>query len=242
MTETHELKMPAPQPPLQIGMVLYPGLTTLDLIGPQNVLAVHAETHLLWKTRALVTSDTGVSIQPTATFSDCPDDLDILFVPGGIGTTEAMADREILQFLRDRGPRARYVTSVCTGSLILAAAGLMQGYKATTHWAMRHILEAFGVECVHARVVVDRNRISGGGVTAGIDFGLTLLALLRGEDVAKMTQLMLEYDPAPPFRAGTPEAAGPELTQRLVSFLEPHEQAMRKVAAEMSSSASGLPS
>ncbi len=219
-------------------MVLYPGLTMLDLIGPQNVLASHATTHLLWKTRDLVTSDSGVSIQPTATFSDCPDNLDILFVPGGMGTADAMADQEILQFLRDRGARAKYVTSVCTGSIILAAAGLMQGYKATTHWATRHILEAFGVECVRARVVVDRNRISGGGVTAGIDFGLALLALLRGDEAAKLTQLMLEYDPAPPFNAGTPEAAGPELAQRLLSVLEPLDQKMQKIAAQMSRRAS----
>ncbi|WP_438025665.1 DJ-1/PfpI family protein [Sorangium sp. So ce233] len=238
MTEAHDLKLPGPQPPLQIGMVLYPGLTMLDLIGPQNVLAAHAATHLLWKDRSLVPSDSGVSIQPTATFSECPDDLDILFVPGGIGTADAMADQEILRFLRDRGPRSRYVTSVCTGSLVLAAAGLMQGYKATTHWATRHVLEAFGVECVRARVVVDRNRISGGGVTAGIDFGLTLLALLRGEDAAKMTQLMLEYDPAPPFDAGTPEGAGPELTQRILTVLDPLDQKMRKVAAAMSSNVS----
>lgn len=238
MTEAHDIKLPGPQPLLQIGMVLYPGLTMLDLIGPQNVLAPHAATHLLWKDRSLVPSDSGVSLQPTATFSECPDDLDILFVPGGFGTADAMVDEDILRFLRDRGPRSRYVTSVCTGSLVLAAAGLMQGYKATTHWATRHILEAFGVECVQARVVVDRNRISGGGVTAGIDFGLTLLALLRGDDAAKMTQLMLEYDPAPPFDAGTPEGAGPELTQRILTLLDPLDQRMRKVAAARSSSAS----
>jgi cyclohexyl-isocyanide hydratase len=238
MTEAYDIKLPGPQPLLQIGMVLYPGLTALDLIGPQSVLGPHATTHLLWKTRALVTSDSGVSIQPTATFGDCPDNLDILFVPGGLGTSDAMADEEILAFLRDRGPRSRYVTSVCTGSLILAAAGLMQGYKATTHWATRHILEALGVECVRARVVVDRNRISGGGVTAGIDFGLALLALLRGDDAAKLTQLMLEYDPAPPFNAGTPEAAGPELTRLVLSALEPDDRKMRKVAAQIGISAS----
>ena len=232
MANSVELKLPDPQPPLQVGMVLYPGLTMLDLIGPQNVLTAHATTYLLWKTRDLVTSDSGVSIQPTATFSDCPDDLDILFVPGGMGTPDAMADEEILRFLRDRGARSRYVTSVCTGSLVLAAAGLMQGYKATTHWSTRHILEAFGVECVRARVVVDRNRVSGGGVTAGIDFGLALLALLRGDDAAKMTQLMLEYDPSPPFDAGVPEAAGPELTRRILSVLEPYDLKMRKIAAE----------
>lgn len=238
MTDAYDIKLADQQPLLQIGMVLYPGLTMLDLIGPQNVLTTYAVTHLVWKTRDLVTSDSGVSLQPTTTFSDCPDNLDILFVPGGMGTTDAMADREILQFLRDRGARSKYVTSVCTGAILLAAAGLLRGYKATTHWSTRHILAALGAESVQARVVVDRNRITGGGVTAGIDFGLTLLALLRGDDAAKMTQLMLEYDPAPPFNAGTPEAAGPELTQRVLSVLEPHDQKMRKMAAEMSSRAS----
>ncbi len=207
-------------PPLQIGMLLYPGLTPLDLIGPQGVLSIHGQTHLVARTLDLVPSDAGISLKPTTTFDECPDDLDILFVPGGFGTAEAMEDVEALQFLKARAPRAKYVSSVCSGSLILAAAGLLQGYKATTHWSLYDVLAALDVEVTEGRVVVDRNRITGGGVTAGIDFGLVLLAALRGDDVAKMTQLALEYDPAPPFNAGSPKGAGPELTALARAFVK----------------------
>jgi cyclohexyl-isocyanide hydratase len=212
--------MPGSQPPLQLGMLIYPDMTLLDLAGPQAALGLHGKTHLVWKTMDPVLTDSGISILPTATFADCPDDLDVLFVPGGFGTNEAMEDAEVLRFLADRGQRARYVTSVCSGSLILAAAGLLDGYKAATHWAVYDALEALGVTAERRRVVVDRNRFTGGGVTAGIDFGLTLLAELRGEMVAKMTQLMLEYDPKPPFDAGTPETAGPELTAMAMSTMQ----------------------
>ncbi len=198
--------------PLQFGMLLYPGLTLLDLVGPQAVLGWHGQTHLVWKTLDPVLSDSGVAIRPTTTLADSPADLDVLFVPGGMGTVAVMQDADIVGFLRDRGARARYVTSVCWGSLLLAAAGLLRGYRATSHWAACEALAAMDVEVVHERVVIDRNRISGGGVTAGIDFGLVLLAQLRGETAAKMTQLMLEYDPKPPFECGTPASAGPALT------------------------------
>ncbi|OJH41490.1 DJ-1/PfpI family protein [Cystobacter ferrugineus] len=218
-------------PPLQIGMLLYPDFTLLDLTGPQAVLGfINGKTHLLWKTLDTVTSDSGVGIQPSATFGDCPDDLDILFVPGGFGTARAMEDPEILRFLADRAARARYVTSVCSGSLLLGAAGLLRGYKATTHWAVHELLPRFGAEAVQARVVVDRNRISGGGVTAGIDFGLVLLAQLRGEDAAKRTQLMLEYDPQPPFDAGTPKTAEPHIVKHVMDFLEQSNQQMLRGA------------
>jgi cyclohexyl-isocyanide hydratase len=206
------MEVPSAQQPLQIGMLLYPGLTLLDLIGPQCALSFHGHTHLAWKTLDPVPSDSSISLLPTTTFATCPRDLDILFVPGGMGTNAILEDRETLDFLADRARTARFVTSVCSGSLILAAAGLLDGYRAATHWACYDQLEALGVKPEHARVVVDRNRISGGGVTAGIDFGLTLLAQLRGENMAKMSQLMMEYDPHPPFTAGTPSQAGPELT------------------------------
>ncbi len=136
----------------------------------------------------------------------------MLFVPGGFGTNEAMKDDEIAEFLAEAGKTARYITSVCSGSLLLGMAGLLDGYRAATHWALYDVLEALGVEAGRERVVADRNRFTGGGVTAGIDFGLTLLAELRGEQVAKMTQLMMEYDPKPPFNTGHPRVAGPELT------------------------------
>ncbi|MCY1040212.1 DJ-1/PfpI family protein [Corallococcus sp. bb12-1] len=218
--------------PLQLGMLLYPNLTLLDLVGPQAVLGMHARTHLVWKTLDVVMSDSGVGIQPTATLDTCPKDLDILFVPGGMGTAQAMEDPTLLQFLWDRAPRARYVTSVCSGSLLLAAAGLLRGYRSTSHWAALEFLRGYGAEPVKARVVVDRNRFSGGGVTAGIDFGLTLLAHLRGEDTAKLTQLMLEYDPAPPFNAGTPDAAGPEMTERVLQMLDETQQHLQRLSDE----------
>jgi cyclohexyl-isocyanide hydratase len=227
--------MEQPQAPLQVGMLLYPGLTLLDLIGPQTVWSWHAKIHLVWKTWDIIVSDSGIGIQPTTIFSDCPHDLDILFVPGGFGTAAAMKDREVLSFLADRAAHAKYVTSVCSGSLILGAAGLLQGYKATSHWASRDILPMFGAEPVEARVVVDRNRITGGGVTAGIDFGLVLLAKLCGDDVAKVTQLAMEYDPEPPFQAGSPKTAGPALTQQVRDYLESADLEIRQAAAEISS-------
>ena len=207
---------------LQLGMLLYPGLTLLDLAGPQAALGIHGVTYLLSGTLEPVVSDTGVPILPTHTFANCPSDLDVLFVPGGQGTNEVLKDAAAIAFLAERGPRARYVTSVCTGSIILAAAGLLDGYQAATHWAFYDQLAATTTcEPVHARVVIDRNRITGGGVTAGIDFGLTLLAVLRGENVAKLTQLMLEYDPHPPYNAGTPDVAGREVTATVMSMIQP---------------------
>jgi len=216
------------QPPLKIGMLLYPGLTLLDLIGPQTVFSWFADIHLLWKTTDLVRSDTGIGIQPTDTFETCPQDLDVLFVPGGFGQDRIMNDAEVLGFLADRGPKSKYVTSVCSGSLLLGAAGLLKGYKATSHWAARDALCAFGAEPVDARVVVDRNRITGGGVTAGIDFGLVLLAKLRGDDAAKLTQLAMEYDPEPPFNSGSPKTAGPAIVQQARSFMATY---MEKLAS-----------
>ncbi len=165
--------------PLEIGMLLYPGLTLLDLIGPHTVFSWFANIHLVWKTTDLVRTDTGIGVKPNATFATCPRELDILFVPGGFGQQNLMADSEVIAFLADRGARAKFVTSVCSGSLLLGAAGLLQGYKATSHWAAREGLSAFGAEPTDARVVVDRNRITGSGVTAGIDFGLVVLAKLR---------------------------------------------------------------
>ena len=152
-------------------------------------------------------------MKASSTFDDCPKDLDVLFVPGG--EFSIMLDAEVLTFLADRGARAKYVTSVCGGSIVLGAAGLLKGYKATSHWSAIQALPLFGATPVETRVVKDRNRISGGGVTAGIDFGLVLLAEMLGEDVAKMSQLSLEYDPAPPFDAGTPKKAGPVIMGKL---------------------------
>jgi cyclohexyl-isocyanide hydratase len=202
-----------------VGMLLYPGFTLLDLAGPQSALGLHGKTLLVSKRRDAVPTDSGVAVNPTTVFADCPRDLDVLFVPGGFGTNDAMQDSETIAFLARAGAEARYVTSVCSGSLLLGMAGLLDGYKATTHWACYDALAATGAELVRERVVVDRNRITGGGVTAGIDFGLRLLAELRDERTAKLTQLAMEYDPEPPFDTGTPERAGPELTAMALAMM-----------------------
>lgn len=205
--------------PLTVGMLLYPGFTLLDLAGPQSALGLHGRTLLFWKTLDPVPTDTGISLNPTHTFDQAPDDLDVLFVPGGFGTNAAMRDGEVIGFLARVGPKARYVTSVCSGSLLLGMAGLLEGRRAATHWALYDALEALGVEAGRERVVADGNRFTGGGVTAGIDFGLRLLAELRGEDTAKLTQLMMEYDPEPPFTTGHPRTAGPALTQAALGIM-----------------------
>lgn len=191
-----------------IGMLLFPRLTQLDLTAPFEVLhrIPDTEVHLCWKDLEPVRAESGLAILPTTTLADCPP-LDILFVPGGFGQREAGADEAVLTFVREQGNRARFVTSVCTGSLLLGAAGLLEGYEATTHWAYVDLLPAFGARYVNRRVVVDRNRITAGGVTAGLDFGLTLAAELAGEGVARALALGLEYDPAPPFDCGHPDRA-----------------------------------
>jgi transcriptional regulator GlxA family with amidase domain len=205
----------------EVAMLLYPGLTLMDLLGPQTALSGSCNVHLVWKNTDLIESDTGVVLKPTQTLAECPKELDVLFVGGGPGQVAVMRDAEVLTFLADRGARAKYVTSVCSGSLVLGAAGLLRGYKATSHWACRDALALFGATPVAARVVTDRNRVSGGGVTAGIDFGLVLLAKLLGEDLAKMSQLAMEYDPEPPFDAGTPKKAGEKITKEVRNWFGP---------------------
>ena len=219
MTNT-ETSTPVPpsgsnQPVQQISMLIYPGMTALDFIAPNLVFAAlgNVNVSLAWKTKEPVVSDTGVAILPTATFDEVPDDLDILFVPGS-SKIQPMNDPEVIAFLRSRGERARYVTSVCTGSLILGAAGLLDGYRATSYWPVREQLSEFGAIPTAGRVVQDRNRITGGGVTAGMDFGLFLAAELRGEEFAQLLQLAFEYDPQPPFDCGSPEKAGSKLVDR----------------------------
>ena len=197
---------------MQIAFLLFPGLTQLDLTGPAQILSRlgDATLHLVWKSLEPVPTDAGFSILPTATFADVPA-ADILCVPGGTGVTSVIQDDAAMAWVAGVGAEAQWVTSVCTGALILGAAGLLNGYKATTHWAWTEHLAMFGAEHVDERTVVDRNRVTGGGVTAGIDFALTLAALIRGEEHAKLLQLAFEYDPAPPFDAGSPMRAGEAL-------------------------------
>lgn len=219
-----------------IGLVLYPDLTQLDLTGPYQVFAFmpNTQVHLLWKTLEPVRSAEGMSILPTMTFDNCPL-LDVLCVPGGaMGQVQMMRDPEVLEFLQQQGRTAKFITSVCTGSLILAAAGLLQGYRAACHWAFRDQLAMLGVEVGTERIVVDRNRITGGGVTAGIDFGLFIAGMIVGEETAKVIQLLLEYNPAPPFNAGSPETAGEEIVKqfhKLGEWLEDASLAQTKQTA-----------
>jgi putative intracellular protease/amidase len=189
-----------------IAMLVYPKMTALDLVGPHHMFSalMGAKVHLVAKNREPVTSDTGLTIVPTTTFADCPADLTVLFTPGGTsGTLAAAADPETRAFMADRGARAKYVTSVCTGSVILGAAGLLKGYRATSHWAARDLLSQFGAISTDERVVHDRNRITGAGVTSGLDFGLTMVSELRDPFYAECTQFVAEYDPHPPFNAGS---------------------------------------
>jgi len=219
------------QTTLEIGMLLYPGFTMLDLVGPMTVFSAHSNVYLLWKTLEPVNSDTsGVAILPNTTLAECPPKLDVLFVPGGFGTAAAIRDAELTEFLKEAGASASYITSVCSGSLILGAAGLLDGYKATTHWAAHELLKDVGAAPVKARVVEDRNRFTGGGVTAGIDFGLTMLAKLRGDEEAQVAQLMMEYAPEPPFNAGTPDAASPAIVKRVRAMLDQAAPSSQKAA------------
>ena len=199
-------------PKLTIGMMLYPGMFLLDLVGPLSVFEamMNREIHLIWKNLDPVKSigAGNIPISPTTSFKDCPKNLDILFVPGGVpGMFAVMEDPEVIAFLSEQGKTAKYITSVCTGSFILGAAGLLDGYRATSYWSMVDLLKEFGATPVRRRVVIDRNRITAGGVTAGIDFGLKVVAHLRSPEYAQAIQLYLEYDPAPPYNAGSPSKA-----------------------------------
>ena len=193
---------------LSVGFVLFDGLTQLDLTGPYEVLARMPDTrvHLVAVSLAPVRSEWGMAILPDVTFDDAPP-IDVLCVPGGWGVNARLADDTLLSFLRARGERARYVTSVCSGALLLGAAGLLRGYRATTHWLSLDLLPLFGAEAVPSRVVHDRDRITSAGVTAGIELGLTLAAALFGVPVAQRIQLAIEYDPLPPFDSGSPRTA-----------------------------------
>ena len=216
--------------PLQIGLVLFPKVTQLDFTGPLQVFSSvpGAKVHLIWKRIEPVTSDSVLAITPTVTFADCPQ-LDVICVPGGSGTDDMIHDEEMLDFLRRQAVAAKYITSVCTGSLVLGAAGLLQGYRAATHWTAMDFLEEFGATPAKTRVCVDRNRVTGGGVTAGIDFALTLVSIMVDRPTAESIQLRLEYNPAPPFNSGSPDTAPPEILALMKERIAPAQLRRREM-------------
>ena len=217
--------------PIHVAILLFPQLTQLDLTAPLEVLSrlPDSRVDLVWKHRAPVRASCGLQLLPTASFDECPQ-TDVLFVPGGGGGADLLADTEVLAWLTEQGRTARYVTSVCTGALVLGAAGLLQGYQAATHWAFMDLLPLVGAQPLNARVVVDRNRITAGGVTAGLDFALRLVAELGGEVFASGIELGLEYDPSPPFQCGHPDRAKPALVAaaraRLAPMVARHREAL----------------
>jgi cyclohexyl-isocyanide hydratase len=218
----------------QIGFLLFPNVTQLDFTGPAQILSrtPNSKTHFIAKSADPIPTDTGFSVLPTQTFATAPQ-LDVLIVPGGYGVVQVLEDQESLNFIAKQAKNARYICSVCNGSLILGAAGLLKGYKSACHWAWGHLLHHFGAEWVKERVVRDRNRFSGGGVTAGIDFALTLVTELADEEIAKRLQLVFEYDPSPPYDCGSPTKAGPTreayLRQAMAQRAGDIEQIIKKI-------------
>ena len=208
--------------PFRIAMVIFPKMTQLDFTGPFDVLAriPDAEVLVVAQTLEPVVSDAGLRILPTHTF-ETAGMADLLFVPGGPGQNAQMTNPAMIDYLRHVGRQASWVTSVCTGSLLLAAAGLLDGYRATCHWLSIDQLSLFDVTAEPRRIVIDRNRITGAGVTSGVDFAFSVVAKLRGDELAKRLELLLEYDPAPPFRTGSPQLAGPAMVDEVRRLVAP---------------------
>ena len=224
--------------PLQIGLVIFPRVTQLDFTGPLQVFSSvpGAKVHLIWKRIEPVVTDSVLTLTPTVSFADCPQ-LDVICVPGGGGTDDMINDEEMLDFLRRQAKGAKYITSVCTGSLVLGAAGLLQGFRAATHWTAMDFLAPYGATPTKTRVCVDRNRITGGGVTAGIDFALTLVSIMVDRETAEMIQLRLEYNPAPPFNSGSPDTAPKEVLALMKARIAPGQarrtEATNRAAARL---------
>lgn len=216
---------------MRIGFLLFEHVTQLDLTGPAQVLARLPGADMVYVAARPdpVATDCGFAIQPTVTREDCPP-LDIVCAPGGYGVSTAMADPAWVDFLERQAQSARYVSSVCTGAFLLGAAGLLDGRRATTHWAYHDLLAVFGAEPVAQRVVRDGALITGGGVTAGIDFALTLTAEIAGRDAAESVQLGLEYDPAPPFSGGSPQSAPARADQLRTGAFAERRSVMERAA------------
>lgn len=220
--------------PRRIGMMIFPRLTQLDMTGPYEVLARLPNTavDLVARTLDPVTTDRGMQIVPTVTYATCPV-LDVVMVPGGPGQQDLMEDEAALEFLKRQAAGAKYITSVCTGSLVLGAAGLLKGKRATCHWAAIEHLTHLGAIPVRERVVIDGNIVTGAGVASGIDFALALAAILDGEAVAREIQLQIEYDPKPPFNSGSPKTASRETVEALRARGAKLNEERRTVAARV---------
>lgn len=212
----------------QITFVLFPGITQLDLTAPAQVLArlPGAQVTVAAKSMEAVTTGCGFSIVPDTTFAHARQ-ADLLCVPGGFGVADVLDDQVTVDFIRDQAEGARYVTSVCTGAFLLGVAGVLRGRRATTHWGYTHLLSLVGAEYTPGRVVVDGPTMTGGGVTAGLDFALTVAAEVTDAATAQSIQLALEYDPSPPFKAGRPETAPKEVRNSIEARYHQAAQRMR---------------
>ena len=225
---------PAATPPtIKVGFLLFPNITQLDLTGPYEVFASlpGVQVHLIWKTLDPVAAVTGMKIVPDTLLAECPQ-LDVLCIPGGPGMGPLLVDNEVLNFIRKQAPGAQYMTSVCTGALVLGAAGLLRGKRAATHWLSMPMLKTLGAIPVEERVVIDGNIITGGGVTAGIDFALRVVAELRGAAAAQAIQLWIEYNPEPPFNAGSPKTASKEIVAAATATAAPFIEKRRALVEQ----------
>ncbi|WP_035744181.1 DJ-1/PfpI family protein [Haematomicrobium sanguinis] len=223
--------------PLNIVALIFPGMTQLDLTGPLEFISKIPGAHvtLAWREPTPITNDSGFAILPSTTFADAPQ-ADVLLVPGGAGVFDFIEDADVIDFVRRQGTGARFVTSVCTGAFFLGAAGLLQGRRATTHWASHALLAHLGATPVAERVVVDGNVITGGGVTSGIDFGLRVVAEVGGEALARKVQLALEYDPQPPFDSGAARADDPAVQQLRAHYVETRGPRLARIGAALAGS------
>lgn len=230
LANNHGMKAMSVEPvTCQIGLLLFPNMTQIDFTGPYEILArlPDACIHVVAKTIDPVRTDRGLILVPTVACADCPP-LDVIVVPGGPGQQALMDDETVLDFVRQQAAQAKYVTSVCTGALVLGAAGLLAGHRATTHWLSLPLLPHFGATPVEERVVVDRNRVTASGCTAGIDLALRLAAMLCGDAVAQQIQLQLEYCPDPPFRSGSPHTAPAAVADAVRRAAEPRQRARER--------------
>jgi cyclohexyl-isocyanide hydratase len=216
---------------MKVLALVYPGMTLLDLVGPMQAWSFLPgyEVRYAWQRSGSVLTDCGLSVEATHTFEHSWADPDVLFVGGGAKPTlDLIGDPSVLAFLADRGSRARWVCSVCTGSLLLGAAGLLRGYRAAVHWGARDVLAQFGAEVSNERVCIDRNRLTGGGITSGIDFGITVAGHWAGDNAGRLIELIMEYAPQPPYGTGRPDLADP---QTLATARAALQQAMTGASA-----------